>query len=112
METASARQQLIRQLNDQFRRTLVGGRLVITPGIRALAPQTMPLLLARLRQFDAFDEGNDPYGEHDFGGFEHDGNEFLWKIDYYDPTLTRHSDDPTDPSVTLRVLTLMVADEY
>jgi hypothetical protein len=36
----------------------------------------------------------------------------LTKIDNYDPTLSGGSEDPSDPAQTVRVLTLMLADEY
>ena len=38
----------------------------------------------RARAFDAFTPYNDPYGEHDFGSFDHDGRTISWKIDLYD----------------------------
>jgi Protein of unknown function (DUF3768) len=55
---------------------------------------------------------NDPYGEHDFGVVEFDGQKIFFKIDYFDKTLTYGSPDPADPTVTERVITIMLADEY
>jgi hypothetical protein len=62
--------------------------------------------------FSAFNEDNDPYGEHDFGSFELCSRKFFWKIDYYDKELRCGSEDPADPEKTTRVLTLMLAEEY
>jgi hypothetical protein len=55
---------------------------------------------------------NDPHEEHDFGSFEAEGHTIFFKIDYFDRSLTYHSPDPTDPAVTVRVITVMLADEY
>jgi hypothetical protein len=54
----------------------------------------------------------DPYGEHDYGSFEIDGQKLLWKIDYYDTDLKYGSGDPSDPAVTRRVLTILLLSEY
>ena len=66
----------------------------------------------RRYDFSAAGMDNDPYGEHDFGAIEVGGRKYFWKIDYYDPTFSWHSEDPTDPDKTRRVLTIMRADEY
>ena len=44
------------------------------------------------------------------GSFEADGHTIFFKIDYFDPTLTLHSPDPSDPVVS--VITIMLAEEY
>ena len=62
--------------------------------------------------YDDFCHANDPYEENDFGSFEVDGQTIFFKIDYLDKALASHSCDPADPSVTERVITIMLAEEY
>jgi hypothetical protein len=102
----------IQILNDQFRQTLIGGRVVMTAGVAAMADNDRRTLLNRVRHFDEFTSENDPYGEHDFGSIDLRGCRYFWKIDYYDPALTCGSSDASDTAATERVLTLMRADEY
>jgi hypothetical protein len=108
----SDRSERIRELNDKFRSTLQGGRFLITPGVNALGRERVFRLVSRVRTFVAFDTASDPHGEHDFGAFDDGGDRFFWKIDYYDLTLSHHSEDASAPSKTVRMLTLMRADEY
>ncbi len=68
--------------------------------------------MAAVRSFSAFTSGNDPHREHDFGALIVRGERLFWKIDYYDVDLTYGSAAPEDPSVTQRVLTIMLASEY
>ena len=102
----------IAELNDAFRASMTGGRVIITAGVAALDVDARIAVLKEVRAFTAFTPANDPYGEHDFGSVSVSGHEFFWKIDYYDPSLTRHSDDATNPAVTVRVLTIMLTEEY
>ncbi len=55
---------------------------------------------------------SDPNEEHDFGSFEADGQTIFFKIDYLDKDLKYHSPDPADPTLTERVITIMLAEEY
>lgn len=102
----------IRELNDQLRKTLSGGQIMLTNGVIALGQEAQAMIIEALKRYEDFDVDNDPYGEHDFGMIVVDGRELLFKIDYYDRELTYHSPDPADPSVTTRVITVMLADEY
>ena len=102
----------IRILNDTFRTSLTGGSVMVTRAVAALGTEIQGEILATLRHYDDFDADNDPYGGHDFGMITAQGHEILFKIDYYDQDLVRHSPDPSDPAVTHRVLTVMLAGDY
>jgi hypothetical protein len=102
----------IRALNDELRQHLIGGLAVITPGVAALGPEAVERIVKTIAVFDNFCHANDPYEECDFGSFDVDGHEILFKIDYLDHSLTHHSADPADPAVTERVITIMLAQEY
>ncbi len=102
----------IRELNDAFRRTFVGGQVMLTAGVNALSDAEKAAVLAKVRTFDAFNSDNVPHGEHDFVSIEHGIEKYFGKLDYYAPDMQAGSEDPADPSQTIRVLTVMRADEY
>jgi uncharacterized protein DUF3768 len=102
----------IRELNDQLRHNLTDGTAVMTPGIAALGQEAVERIVKTIAVFDDFCHANDPHQEHDFGSFEADGHVIFFKIDYYDKTLTCHSPDAANQSVTERVITIMLAEEY
>ncbi len=88
------------------------GHAVLTTGLVALGPEAVARIVKTVAAYDDFCHANDPYGEHDFGSFEADGHKFFFTIDYFDKAFAYHSPDPADPSVTERVITIMLADEY
>ena len=109
MDSKTAR---IAALNDELRQNFAEGLAVMTPGIAALGAEAVARIVKTIAVFDDFCHANDPHEEHDFGAFDADGHTILFKIDYYDESLTYHSPDPADPSVTKRVITIMLAEEY
>jgi hypothetical protein len=104
--------ETIQELNDRFRHSLRGGRVVVTAGVHALGPERLHTILTQVTSFNSFTAENDPHGEHDFGAFDDGSERLFWKIDYYNQTLTAGSPDPADPRHTCRVLTIMLASEY
>lgn len=84
----------------------------MTSGVSSLPEPKLITLMNLVRTFDEFNGDNDPYGEHDFGKIEFEGTAYFWKIDYYDAEFTYGSPDPTDETVTNRVLSIMLAEEY
>ena len=102
----------IRQLNDDFRATFRGGRVLLTPGILSLAEAIRIDIYKKVSAFNDFNDANDPYQEHDFIAFEIAGAHVFVKIGYYAPDLEHGSDDPADPAKTVRVMTIMTAEEY
>jgi len=104
--------EVIRVLNDELRQNLATGTALMTAGVAALGAEAVARIVKAIAVYDDFCHANDPYEEHDFGSFEVDGHKIFFKIDYYDKSRTYHSPDPSDPSVTERVITIMLAEEY
>lgn len=99
----------IRKLNDQARAN--GG--VVAMGDLAFEDDILQTrVIEAMRAFDAFTEENDPYGEHDMGFFDIDGERFCFKIDYYDTRTEAHSLDPANELITKRIVTVMYARDY
>ena len=81
------RTQRIRALNDTFRKSFIGGAVMVTQGVATLDGNTQQSILTRVRNYTSFNSDNDPYGEHDFGSIEIEGQRVFFKIDYYDRDL-------------------------
>ena len=102
----------IRELNDFLRTTGRGGVVLMTYGIAGLGGELVARIFKAISEFEQFTEDNDPWGEHDCSLVTVDHYKVLWKIDYYDRARKFHSPDPSNPRVTVRVMTVMRADEY
>ena len=70
--------QSIALINDQARTTLTNCRPIITRGIDLLGEETVDRILNLVKSSDDFSERNDPFGEHDFGAIEYEGNTVFW----------------------------------
>ena len=102
----------IKTLNDNLRKHLIGWRVMLTAGINTKSQDDVARILSKVRHFNNFTEANDPYDEHDFGSFDYKGEKIFWKIDYYDKNYQYLSEDPANPNLTNRVMTVMLASEY
>ncbi len=100
----------VRELNDAARHSFTGCRVMITQGVAGL--DHVDAALAAVRNYSDFNSNNDPYSEHDFGSFAVAGERLFWKFDYYDTDMLMASLDPADDTITVRVLTIMLAEEY
>jgi hypothetical protein len=108
----TTKSEQIRTLNDRLRQNFSEGTAVMTCGVAALGAETVARIVKTVAVYDDFCHANDPHQEHDFGAFEADGPVIFFKIDYYDKNLKYHSPDAADRSVTGRVITIMLAEEY
>lgn len=102
----------IKVLNDKFRKTLLDGKVMLTRGVLSLGQKAINEILQGVKTFNNFNSKNDPYNEHDYGSFVYNGQKIMWKIDYYDRDLRYYLHDPTDITKTIRVMTVMLAEEY
>ena len=90
----------------------IGGKCVVTHGVQSLGPIAPLLCIRMVGEFSDFSDENDPHGERDFGSFQFLDQRVLFKIVYYDVEFKNRSEDPTNPKITRRVLTVMLASEY
>jgi hypothetical protein len=112
--TITTKPETIRALNDELRQNLTVGTAFITAGVAALGADAVARIVRTIAVYDNFCHANDPYEEHDIGSFDLRSmvrRSFSRSINY-DKALASHSPDPTDPSVTERVITIMLAEEY
>jgi Protein of unknown function (DUF3768) len=99
----------IRSLNDAFRTTLAGGKVLLTAGVNALPSDVQAAVIQRVMTYSDFNEENDPHQEHDFGNFTLAGRKFFFKLDLYEEQEVKGADGL--PAVA-RVLTIMLAEEW
>lgn len=99
-------------LNNKFRKSLIGGEVLLSAGISAMSLEDKANIISLVQNFDDFNENNDPYKEHDCASFDYKGNKILWKIDYYDLNHKYMSEDPANPDITNRVLSILLAEEW
>ena len=77
--TAANHTKSIRELNDALRKTLDGGKIVMTRGVVALGAEVIHALTEALQSYDDFNADNDPYGEHDFGAITVMGHDLAFQ---------------------------------
>ena len=84
----------------------------MTRGVAALGTDLAERILHAVMLHESFTDDSDPYREHDFGSVNVGEHTAFFKIEYFALDMLHGSPDPSDPSVTERVLTIMLAEEY
>jgi len=123
--TAQLEANVIAAQNDLFRKALtcgasmveaalygIKGRVLLTQGVSNSGGDFQTEAMAAVAAFETFTTDNDPHGDHSFGAITIQGEKLFWKIDLYDLDFVYGSDAPADPTKTMRVLTIMYAQEY
>jgi|SRR6478609_4597353 len=103
--------QKIAVLNDRFRQSFKGGRLIIGDKVRALSQSDQESLFRAIQIFNDFDGENDPYKEHDFGCVWLHNQRYYFQILCYDLQLVARSANPHKITHSRRVLILTHLDE-
>ena len=101
----------IATLNDTFRKIFTGGQVLLTAGIAAMSSEDKANIISMVQNFNDFTPSNDVYGEHDFLSIDYKGNKIFAKIDYYDLNYEFMSENPANPDITNRVLTILLSCE-
>ena len=102
----------IATLNDKFRKSFIGGEVLLSAGIAAMSSEDKANIISMVQNFNDFTPSNDVYGEHDFLSIDYKGNKIFAKIDYYDLNYEFMSENPANPDITNRVLTILLSCEY
>ena len=102
----------IATLNDKFRRSFINGEVLLSAGIAAMSSEDKANIISMVQNFNDFTPSNDVYGEHDFLSIDYKGNKIFAKIDYYDLNYEFMSENPANPDITNRVLTIMKVFEW
>lgn len=107
----------IARLNDRARLGFDRrARIVVTAGLLAKLssddPRARIMAQARIMQAVRRCTFAPDSPERDMAWFEIDGHRAMLKIDYYDESMEWASPDPTDASITIRVVTVMAPEDY
>ncbi len=106
VESGNKKAEEVARRNDIARKLGLG--TVITQ--KAAGLPDIEGLLQRVRTYNDFTDKNDPYGAHDMGFFRWRDKEVIWKIDYFNETLTNCIDPLSDGCK--RIITVMLKEEY
>jgi methyltransferase (TIGR00027 family) len=108
-DKAAAQTGTARHLNDRLRQTFTGGRVVLSPCVLSLPPESVSELLDRVRTFTAFEPENEE--SHEFGQFRLNGAAYCFELE----CASRARDgfhETADAGKPTRVITIMRVDEY
>ena len=98
----------IRELNDEFRKNGQPENIYLSLAVVQIKEPLFKQLLEKIKSFSNFTPKNDPDGDHRTGGFKIGMHNVEWVIDYYDLDEDDESPDPSNASVTTRIMNVVL----
>lgn len=99
------------RLNDNFRKRSSDENIYTSLGVAKLGSRAIEEIINQIRSTNDFEVDNSRLGQHNFGSVSTGNNIVYWRIDYYDKDEEDVSPDPSDASVTTRVMTISFSTE-
>ena len=107
------RTRVIADLNDLCRCWMGSfGRVALSRGMAALGPTERAAIFEKVRTFEAFTPGDNPYGERGLWRLRAWGSAHRLEDRLLRCLFEYASEDPSDPRVTRRVLNILFAEEW
>lgn len=101
-----------RRRNDALRMSRIGGEIACTNSVYNLPRHEHRAIIKAVCEFNSFDDEKRQSFAHDYGVLTVDGRMVIWKIESHDVELEFPAYDAAPLDTEVRVLMIMLAEEY
>ena len=104
-----SRSEKIRALNDAFRQTPKAPYVFLSLEVAQIGETMLKELFTKLQSYSSFTPTSDPDGDRSSGAMDVGRYKIEWSIDYWDLDEEDDSPDPSNASVTIRMMNIIMA---